>query len=723
MKYMTSLKNVKIPMILFLIVLVTLSLQAQDYLWPTNASELLTSSFAESRPGRFHAGIDIKTWGQTGFPIYAVRSGHVSRIRVSPFGYGRAVYLTLDTGEIVVYGHLEKFNADIEAYVKTEQNRRGSFALQLYPAQNMFPVEQGDVLGFTGQSGVGYPHLHFEMRDAHSNPINPFLKGYRVKDTVGPTITKLLIQPLDALSSVDGDVVPQIYWPSRIGEGIYVLAREVQVFGRVALGFSAYDTMEGVTNKFGTYRNELYINNQLIFAGQYDRFSYSVNNHFNMDRDYRQHILGKGFFYNLYLDYSNQLPFYSSKKLYSGVLDISQNGSPSQNQLQPHTLVEIPAGVSELSGSVFEFKVVCMDYWGNTSQVSGILRSDENSRDSIHQGYEKKNDSPAFDLMSYTPGDPCYTMDDDSSALLALTPKFYDRYIRLQVDAKVELSRIPQVSGWLCSGKEYRVPLIEKSTNRYIGAWPLSACVKGPLPLTLCAVTADQDTVVQKHWLEFTTIARGQTEIVESRDGMCRIAFSPRSLFKDIFVRTRGMPAEDLKNYDIGSLLYTIEPYDVPLNEGVTLTMAFRENDPLPGKLGIYQVYGQRAIFVGNRFNWNERTISTGVSALGTFALLRDIDPPEIYMLSPANGSRVDTGYPQLRASFHDSMSGISGEGNRLLKLDGSKVIAEYDPEAKVLFYTPDAPLEPGPHVVELFVKDRCGNAATLRHAFRVEAL
>src|SRR4030066_2179478 len=151
---------------------------SQAYLWPTDASNAMTSSFAEYRAGRFHAGIDIKTWGQTGFKIFAVRPGYVSRIRVSPYGYGRALYLTLDTGETVIYAHLQKFNPEIESFVKKEQEKRGKFSIQLFPIAAEFKYQQGDVLGYTGKTGIGYPHLHFEMRDKANNPYNPFLKGY-----------------------------------------------------------------------------------------------------------------------------------------------------------------------------------------------------------------------------------------------------------------------------------------------------------------------------------------------------------------------------------------------------------------------------------------------------------------------------------------------------------------------------------------------------------------
>jgi len=66
------------------------------------------------RPGHFHGGIDIKTDGGEGKPLVAVADGYVSRVSVSPSGYGRAIYLTLGNGTTAVYGHLQRFRGDIE---------------------------------------------------------------------------------------------------------------------------------------------------------------------------------------------------------------------------------------------------------------------------------------------------------------------------------------------------------------------------------------------------------------------------------------------------------------------------------------------------------------------------------------------------------------------------------------------------------------------------------
>ena len=45
---------------------------AESYLWPLDAPPALTSTYAEYRFGRFHAGLDVKTWGKEGYPCVAV---------------------------------------------------------------------------------------------------------------------------------------------------------------------------------------------------------------------------------------------------------------------------------------------------------------------------------------------------------------------------------------------------------------------------------------------------------------------------------------------------------------------------------------------------------------------------------------------------------------------------------------------------------------------------
>ena len=71
------------------------SLGTNDYLWPTDASKTITTVFGDIRPFRYHTGIDIRTYGINGLDIYAIEDGYVSRIAVSPLGYGKVIYIKM----------------------------------------------------------------------------------------------------------------------------------------------------------------------------------------------------------------------------------------------------------------------------------------------------------------------------------------------------------------------------------------------------------------------------------------------------------------------------------------------------------------------------------------------------------------------------------------------------------------------------------------------------
>jgi murein DD-endopeptidase MepM/ murein hydrolase activator NlpD len=104
-----------------------------DYLWPTNASEYMSSSFCEYRPGHYHSALDIKTWNREGYPCYAIANGVIDRIRVSPFGYGKVLYLKLDDGNYAVYAHLQKFADPIEAEIFKAQLKNKRYTVNFYP--------------------------------------------------------------------------------------------------------------------------------------------------------------------------------------------------------------------------------------------------------------------------------------------------------------------------------------------------------------------------------------------------------------------------------------------------------------------------------------------------------------------------------------------------------------------------------------------------------------
>ena len=152
-----------------------------DFRAPLDIPIYLSGNFGELRSNHYHAGLDIKTQGVEGIKVFAVADGFVSRINVSPYGYGNALYITHANGYTSVYGHLQKYNDKIGAIVKKEQYAKENFAIQLFPPPYQIQVKKGDLVAYTGNTGgSGGPHLHFEIRDTKSeHPYNPFLFGIK----------------------------------------------------------------------------------------------------------------------------------------------------------------------------------------------------------------------------------------------------------------------------------------------------------------------------------------------------------------------------------------------------------------------------------------------------------------------------------------------------------------------------------------------------------------
>ena len=89
-----------------------------NFIFPTSGPIYLSGTFGELRSNHFHSGIDIKTDSRTGKAVVAIADGYVSRIKVAPGGYGKALYIDHPNGYTSVYGHLWQFTGEVNQYVK-----------------------------------------------------------------------------------------------------------------------------------------------------------------------------------------------------------------------------------------------------------------------------------------------------------------------------------------------------------------------------------------------------------------------------------------------------------------------------------------------------------------------------------------------------------------------------------------------------------------------------
>ena len=247
---------------------------AETYAWPLDQPRALTSSFAEFRNGRFHAGIDLRTGG-TGKPVHAAQDGHVSRVRCSPWGYGKAVYLALEDGNTVVYAHLSDFAPDLREYVRLTQHARKTYTVDLHPTPGRFPITRGEIIAWSGDTGVGVPHLHYEIRDSANRPIKPRRLDITWRDTTRPTIRRVLIVPADPASSVNGDILPVMCAVTRTDAGSY-RCEPVQASGRIGFGVDLVDPANNGESKLGVHVLRTLVDGTEVFRVQNDVLSYET---------------------------------------------------------------------------------------------------------------------------------------------------------------------------------------------------------------------------------------------------------------------------------------------------------------------------------------------------------------------------------------------------------------------------------------------------------------
>ncbi len=290
-------------------------------LWPARAEPGLTSSFGEYREGHIHAGIDVKTWGRVGVPLVAVADGSIRRVRTSPWGYGKALYLELASGQTAVYGHMDRFTPEIEEEVHRSQQEEGRYTVDLWFPEGRRPVRRGEVVGYSGDTGTEAPHLHFELRDRQNRPLNPLNHGIVVKDTIPPVIQAIVLRPMGGQGRLDGDVRVREFLAQSRGRGRYSLRERPQVEGAVAVGLVGYDLMDGVWNRYSPYRLILEVDGRTIFETSYDFFDLADTADIHLDRDYRHMVRTGTRAHTLWHQSGNRLPFYGAYGEGAGILD------------------------------------------------------------------------------------------------------------------------------------------------------------------------------------------------------------------------------------------------------------------------------------------------------------------------------------------------------------------------------------------------------------------
>jgi hypothetical protein len=310
-----------------------------NYRSPLGIPLELAANFGEIRPDHFHMGVDFKTNGKEGLTIYAIERGFVSRVKISPDGYGKSIYIDHPDGRTSVYAHCSVLKGKIDSLVKAIQSSEQNFEVDIYFRPTDLPVTRGQVIALSGNTGHSFaPHLHFEIRDTQTeDALNPLLFGFDVPDHKAPEIHGMRVYAL----SKEGYPIPGRSMTVSLtvdGQNYTVSSGSLEIpssyfeFGGIGFAFETSDRLDKGNNKCGIYSADLKQDGKVVFTQKMDRVTFDQTRYVNDHVDYSLYDRSDEEWQKAFCSQSNPLIIYKGKNNGQVYLD------PGQTQKMEFTI-------------------------------------------------------------------------------------------------------------------------------------------------------------------------------------------------------------------------------------------------------------------------------------------------------------------------------------------------------------------------------------------------
>ena len=320
---------------------------------PFDSGIYVSGTFCELRGNHFHAGLDIRTGGQEGWPVLSAADGYIERVKVNTEGYGRVVYIRHTNGFTTVYGHLKEFTGELANYVNTAQYAQRKFEIELYPKKGELNVKKGQQFALSGNTGgSGGPHLHFEIRDPKGRSTNPLLHGLTVADNIKPEIKNISVYLKSAESLYSTGNYPYI----TLGRNSEYLKRTKTLNlkpGTYSFGMRTDDYFTDRNNRLGINYCWLTANGELLYQYQIEKFDFDQGRYIYTHTDPFLAFRTGLTYVRLFKEKYNPLPYYTQNQ--NAELWIKQ-------------------------GDSVQCKLYIQDYAGLTDSISWIVVGDTNGQ-------------------------------------------------------------------------------------------------------------------------------------------------------------------------------------------------------------------------------------------------------------------------------------------------------------------------------------------------------
>ena len=622
-----------------------LSQTDEPYEWPLKQSRALTSSFAEYRSDRFHMGIDLRT-GAIGKEVFAADDGYISRIRCSPYGYGKALYVQLDDGNTAIYAHLNDFVPEINEYVRNTQHRRKSYTVDLYPEGNIFRVQRGQLIGYSGQTGIGVPHLHWEIRDSSGVPINPRSLEIEWPDTTAPRFRSVLLIPTTPDTTINGDFLPVLLPVTRTTDGHYQ-ARSARVKGQVALGVDVYDPANQGASKLGVYSITTTADDESIFHMTHDRVSY---------HHWDDGVVAYHPFYRNEGKFLMQWPWPGIKtELYAG-----------------------SSGTGEISVSDVprRLRVEAIDFFKHSKTLILQLNPDEAVSPSTPTSAD--TDSGNGTVFYNAVGD-WLVVSVQFSAPESVTP------VLLESGLASILTQFTRINA-----TTFRARFRPESETTYVG-------------ISIDHPRAGRETESELPLEHAFAMPHAQGDALQTQLGTIGLNIEPEQIYSRLYLTTGIAPSEASEELKPFGDAHIIWPEEAPLRNGIEVSIPL--SNTADSTLGLYRKQGESWQWVDATFHDEKLVFKT--KKLGTFQLMTDSTAPRISFQRPAQSTTVQSASSEIRIHMQDNGSGIA---SWKVTYRNEWLLMAYDPEQNILIWERDKALPSGNGELKVSVRDKAGN-------------
>lgn len=719
--------------------------------WPLEVHPSLSSNFGEFRGDHFHMGIDIRTGGTEGHPVFAVSDGHISRMVSNFSGYGKALYLTTTDSLTVVYAHLSFFTPLLENILDVHQGKNKSYFVNQYFTPEMVPVKKGEVIGHSGNTGSSFgPHLHFEIRNQQEQPLNPLTNGFPIPDRIPPTLKEVAIIPLESGAHINASPLPQVFPLFRDRAGFFHFPDTINCDGVFGFAVKAVDKIQNSKNSYQFYKTELIIDDRKKFEITYDHLDFSESGLASVVRDYRLSRLNLGEFQKLF------------RMKHHPPATINTSGGDGD-------------GYIYLSPGYHTVEIRVEDTAGNTSVATGIIfshpssvitaeliREDDNTQTffiSPAKGFIPVQSVVCYSFTAYGFADkqvrPIETKRNDNGLVLTFRKKdttrktlqfigtnkmgavsypFHwasrekhgdiltakidiefshtDAGIFLQVDTETPLDCRLNVR--LQKDERYEtIPLTKIHPATFLSDALLPKKFEGVYQIDI-VLQNDTERIIRYEMVPKLAIPE-KTVPVLSRDKNCSIrirkgsVYHPTLMWIDKVENSAPVP-DGIHCSDV----YQLQPFEMPLKESIQVGIRYGDEYALDKGLGIYAYNPdtEKWSYLPTENTLAKRVLIAELKEINAVTILQDIQPPVVVRTFPEQGGHYDyEDVEVLSATVKDDLSGIApNEQSLTMALDGDKLLMVYQPIKKEMSYQLKEPLSAGSHELIIFISDRAGN-------------